>query len=226
MFLKPLNYYIVMLTMLGFLLIIVFISHFLQFPNANPLLPNDLQTTILQQNPNPDPFIDLMGAFKIWDSKVGCLNFRGKYKLLLNSTKVKVSSLQEFDSKCEMLKMNYVSVLVKKWTWIPDNLDNLYSCRCGLTCLWTKSAVLADKPDVLLFETSTPPSQRRKGQPLRAYMDLEAERRRSGFEDIFVGYHAKDDVQSTYAGSLFHNNRNYYLSRQKNNNIMLGEDVV
>ncbi|PIA47316.1 hypothetical protein AQUCO_01400169v1 [Aquilegia coerulea] len=221
MFLKPLNYYIVMLTMLGFLLIIVFISHFLQFPNANPLLPNDLQTTILQQNPNPDPFIDLMGAFKIWDSKVGCLNFRGKYKLLLNSTKVKVSSLQEFDSKCEMLKMNYVSVLVKKWTWIPDNLDNLYSCRCGLTCLWTKSAVLADKPDVLLFETSTPPSQRRKGQPLRAYMDLEAERRRSGFEDIFVGYHAKDDVQSTYAGSLFHNNRNYYLSRQKNNDTLV-----
>lgn len=117
--------------------------------------------------------------------------------------------------------MNHVSVLVKKWTWVPDNLDNLYQCRCGLTCLWTKSNVLADHPDVLFFETSTPPLQRREGDPLRAYMDLEAERRRSGFEDIFVGYHAKDDVQSTYAGALFHNNRNYNLSPRKNNETLV-----
>lgn len=48
-------------------------------------------------------------------------------------------------------------------------------------------------------------------------MDLEAGRRRSGYEDIFISYHAKDDVQSTYAGGLFHNNRNYYLSPFKNN---------
>lgn len=48
-------------------------------------------------------------------------------------------------------------------------------------------------------------------------MDLEAGRKRSGYEDIFVSYHAKDDVQATYAGSLFHNNRNYRLSARKNN---------
>lgn len=48
-------------------------------------------------------------------------------------------------------------------------------------------------------------------------MDLEAGRKRSGYEDIFIGYHAKDDVQSTYAGALFHNNRNYQLSSIKNN---------
>lgn len=64
--------------------------------------------------------------------------------------------------------------------------------------------------DVLFF-------QRRNGEPLRVYMDLEAGRKRSGSEDIFVSYHAKDDVQSTYAGALFHNNRNYHLSREKNN---------
>lgn len=48
-------------------------------------------------------------------------------------------------------------------------------------------------------------------------MDLEAGRKRSGYEDIFVSYHADDDVQSTYAGALFHNNRNYHLSSYKNN---------
>lgn len=59
--------------------------------------------------------------------------------------------------------------------------------------------------------------QRRNGDPLRVYMDLEAGRKRSGVEDIFISYHAKDDVQSTYAGALFHNNRNYHVSSYKNN---------
>ena len=48
-------------------------------------------------------------------------------------------------------------------------------------------------------------------------MDLEAGRKRSGREDIFISYHAKDNVQSTYAGAVFHNNRNYQLSSDKNN---------
>ncbi|KAM1043371.1 hypothetical protein ACFX2A_035435 [Malus domestica] len=56
-------------------------------------------------------------------------------------------------------KLEHVSVLVKVWTWITDNLDNLYSCPCGLSCLWTKSYVLVNKPDALLFETTTPPLQ-------------------------------------------------------------------
>ncbi|KAI6691234.1 hypothetical protein NL676_028062 [Syzygium grande] len=55
------------------------------------------------------------------------------------------------------LRLSHVSVLVKGWIWIPDNLDNLYPCRRGLSCLWTKSPVLADKLDALLFQTSTPP---------------------------------------------------------------------
>ena len=48
-------------------------------------------------------------------------------------------------------------------------------------------------------------------------MDLEAGRKRSGVEDLFISYHAKDDVQSTYAGALFHNGRNYHVSSLKNN---------
>ncbi|KAL1063476.1 hypothetical protein V6Z11_D13G145000 [Gossypium hirsutum] len=117
--------------------------------------------------------------------------------------------------------MEHVSVLVKGWTWVPDNLDNLYSCQCGMSCLWTKSPVLADKPDALLFETATPPLQRHSGDPLRVYMDLEAGRRRSGREDLFISYHAKDDVQSTYAGALFHNGRNYHISSYKNNETLV-----
>lgn len=91
---------------------------------------------------------------------MGCARFREKGNgVFFNHSKV--ASLQEFggDSSCGGLTLNHVSVLVKGWTWIPDNLDNLYSCRCGLSCLWTKSSVLADKPDALLFESSTPPIQ-------------------------------------------------------------------
>ncbi|KAJ6291566.1 hypothetical protein OIU76_023608 [Salix suchowensis] len=188
------------------------------------------------------------------------------------------------DAGCDELKMEHVSVLVKGWTWIPGNLDNLYSCRCGLSCLWTKSSVLADKPDALLFETTTPSTsgsekktwtecliyknamlisnngkfdvrksldsfverwllgiflpvinfisgekydkkkpmgKRRNGDPLRVYMDLEAGRKRTGREDLFISYHAEDDVQSTYAGALFHNGRNYHVSHRKDNDTLV-----
>lgn len=92
---------------------------------------------------------------------MGCAQFREKHRVLISKGSNGSSSLQESDgeSECGDLKMDHVSVLVKGWTWIPDNLDNLYSCSCGLSCLWTKSSVLADKPDALLFETTTPPRQ-------------------------------------------------------------------
>lgn len=48
-------------------------------------------------------------------------------------------------------------------------------------------------------------------------MDLEAGRRRTGFEDIFIGYHAGDHVQATYAGASFHIHRSYYTSSIKRN---------
>ena len=66
-------------------------------------------------------------------------------------------------TSCTSMKLRHVSVLVKRWRWLPDNLHNLYSCvgysSCGLTCLWTKSPALADAPDALLFETTNPPPQ-------------------------------------------------------------------
>jgi alpha-1,4-fucosyltransferase len=56
-----------------------------------------------------------------------------------------------------------------------------------------------------------------KGLPLRVYLDLEAARKPTGLEDIFIGYHAQDDVQVTYAGKSFHTSRNYHLSTEKRN---------
>ena len=56
-----------------------------------------------------------------------------------------------------------------------------------------------------------------KGLPLRVYLDLEASRKPTGFEDIFIGYHANDDVQITYAGKSFHTSRSYHISTEKRN---------
>ncbi|PHT45699.1 Alpha-(1,4)-fucosyltransferase [Capsicum baccatum] len=225
--LKSVNIFTITI-MLLFTLIILIFSGFLDFPlytsssipsTKNQILttPTPTPTTSLSK---PDPFSNLLGALKKWDSQMGCPQFREKHKGL-NYTFGSLQNVDDGELNCNELKMDYVSVLVKGWTWIPDNLDNLYYCRCGLSCLWTKSDVLADKPDALLFETATPPIQRRQGDPLRVYMDLEAGRKKSGYEDIFISYHAEDDVQSTYAGSLFHNNRNYHLSPYKNNDTLV-----
>lgn len=60
-----------------------------------------------------------------------------------------------------------------------------------------------------------------KGLPLRVYLDLEAGRNPTGFEDIFIGYHANDDVQVTYAGKSFHSSRSYHVSIEKRNDALI-----
>lgn len=135
--------------MLGFALLILFFSGFLDFPTSSPSILS-AEHPLLNSKSGPDPFKDLFGAYKKWDSQVGCYQFRQKHLGLMKNGSI-LSSLQDVDGEleCSELKMNHVGVLVKGWTWIPDNLDNLYACRCGLSCLWTKSSVLVDKPDVL-----------------------------------------------------------------------------
>ena len=129
-----------------FAITIYYFSGFLDFPSAYSsisLVPKSRSS--------------LLGAYRKWDSEVGCQQFRHKYKGLIRSNN-SVSVQDAYgEVKCSVLKMNHVAVLVKGRTWLPDNLDNLYSCRCGLSCLWTKSPVLVDKPDALLFETTQPP---------------------------------------------------------------------
>ncbi|XP_062106080.1 alpha-(1,4)-fucosyltransferase-like [Humulus lupulus] len=222
MFLKPFNSFtIVSLITLAFLFLLF--SGFLEFPSISSSIKPITDPGPSLSNSSSEPFTDLFSAFRKWDSLVGCARFKEKNQELIQNRLNESSSLQEadVDSGCGELKMGHVSVLVKGWTWIPDNLDNLYTCSCGLSCFWTKSPVLADKPDAMLFETTRPPFQRRVGDPLRVYMDLEAGRKRSGVEDMFISYHAGDDVQSTYGGGLFHNGRNYHVSRYKKNDKLV-----
>lgn len=132
--------------LLGFACLILFFSGFLDFPSAIS------SVSWVQKSGS-----DLLGAYRKWDSQVGCHQFIRKHKGLMNNNgSVSVQDVHG-EVKCSVLKMNHVSILVKGRTWLPDNLDNLYSCRCGLSCLWTKSPVLVDRPDALLFETTTPP---------------------------------------------------------------------
>ncbi|KAK9049174.1 hypothetical protein SSX86_031857, partial [Deinandra increscens subsp. villosa] len=162
--LKPLNSFAIVI-MLGFSLLIFFCYIFFDFPPATtssiPIPTSQTQTqSQLQSHPRSDrePFQQLLGAFRKWDSQVGCSNFKQKHLVKRGSN---LSSLQVGfggEDQCGELKMNHVGVLIKGWTWIPDNLDDLYPCRCGLSCLWTKSSVLLDKPDALFYETTTPPS--------------------------------------------------------------------
>jgi alpha-1,4-fucosyltransferase len=156
--LKPLNTFTVAV-MLGFTLLLLFFSGFLEFPSVSSSIQPINRPGSSETKSGPDPFTNLIGAFRKWDSQVGCARFKEKHKALVPVQSNGSSSLQDFGLECPELKMEHVSVLVKGWTWIPDNLDNLYSCRCGLSCLWTKSSVLADRPDALLFETTTPPPQ-------------------------------------------------------------------
>lgn len=153
--------------MLSLVFLALFFSGLLQFHSLSAPLSTVGDST-LRTSPSslPDPFTDLLSAYKKWDSQVGCAQFREKHKASIltqvaSSGTNGSSSLQISggESECSGLKLNHVSILVKAWTWIPDNLNNLYGCSCGLSCLWTKSAILADKPDALLFETSTPPRQ-------------------------------------------------------------------
>ncbi|KAF0935233.1 hypothetical protein E2562_031269 [Oryza meyeriana var. granulata] len=42
------------------------------------------------------------------------------------------------------------AVAVRGVTWVPDILDGVYQCRCGMTCLWSRNEeALADAPDVI-----------------------------------------------------------------------------
>ncbi|PKA62516.1 Alpha-(1,4)-fucosyltransferase [Apostasia shenzhenica] len=217
--LKPVNY---LAPMIAFATALVFLSRFLEFPSLSSPLPTEASSSspgspLLSRA--QDAFTDIKAAYARWDAEVGCNRFRDRHRHWASN----VSAVQEAcaGAECAAMAPAHVSVLVKGWTWIPDNLDSIYSCRCGLTCLWTKSPVLADKPDAMLYENIMPPARRRKGDPLRVYIDLEASRKPSGFEDIFIGYHADDDLQSTYAGALFHNNRNYHLSSYKHNDTLV-----
>lgn len=146
------------LLMMFFTLLILSFTGILEFPSASTSIGHSIDSEPKLSDSTSDPFSDVLMDFKKWDFQVGCARFKENHKDSIRGN-VSSGSLQVSGGGlgCGKLKMKHVKVLVKGWTWIPDNLENLYSCRCGMTCLWTKSPVLADSPDALFFETSTPP---------------------------------------------------------------------
>jgi alpha-1,4-fucosyltransferase len=101
-----------------------------------------------------EAFSELKPAYDRWDSEIGCSRFRDKFR----RWKVNESAVQKTDGgDCSRLKLDHVSVLVMKDTWIPVILDGLYECQCRLSCLWTRNDALADQPDVVLYQNVHPP---------------------------------------------------------------------
>lgn len=170
-------------------------------------------------------FTSVLAAFGAWDAAVGCPRIRAKIGAANATTASAMAAITGgagwAGATCEDMKTRHVGVFVKGWTWIPDALDGVYTCRCGVSCVWSKAAAVVDRPDAMLFEGATPPLERMKGLPLRVYLDLEAARKPTGFEDIFIGYHANDDVQVTYAGKSFHSSRSYHISTEKTNDALV-----
>lgn len=156
-FTPPLRHFITLVNTLGFILLILFISGIIEFPSFSLFSQFSTKPIFKDQS---KAFTDVVGAFKRWDSEVGCVRFKNEINQQRNNgSNYSFSTSLQDQLECGVLKMKHVSILVKGWTWIPDNLNSMYICPCGLSCLWTKSLVLADNPDAFLFETTKPPAQ-------------------------------------------------------------------
>ena len=108
-------------------------------------------------------FTSVLAAFGAWDAAVGCPRIRAKIGAANATTPSAMASITGGagwgGARCEEMKTRHVGVFVKGWTWIPDALDGVYTCRCGVSCVWSKAAAVVDRPDALLYEGATPPQQ-------------------------------------------------------------------
>jgi alpha-1,4-fucosyltransferase len=170
---KRINYVAPMLASAAILLLILLLFGYFELPSvasltaapAAPVLagPGSRSPTALESvgSRDPDAFTSLLAAFRDWDAAVGCPRVRAKLAAAANATAAAVTGGSAWSgTRCEDLPASrHVGVLVKGWTWIPDALDGVYTCRCGVSCVWSKSAAAVDRPDALLFEGATPPQQ-------------------------------------------------------------------
>jgi alpha-1,4-fucosyltransferase len=156
---KRINYVAPMLASAAILLLLL--SGCYELPSTSSLTaaPASRFPTALDSVGSRDPaaFTSLLAAFRDWDAAVGCPRVRAK--IAANATAV-TGGATWGGARCEeMPPARHVGVLVKGWTWIPDALDGVYTCRCGVSCVWSKSAAAVDRPDAMLFEGATPPPQ-------------------------------------------------------------------
>ena len=176
LFRKRINYVAPMLASAAILLLLL--SGYFELPSISslstpaPLLPGAGASatrfpTALDSvgSRDRDPFTSLLEAFNAWDAAVGCPRIRAKLAAAelpaanATASAAITGGAAWGGARCEELKTRHVGVLVKGWTWIPDALDGVYSCRCGVSCVWSKSAAAVDRPDALLYEGATPPPQ-------------------------------------------------------------------
>ncbi|CAI5462750.1 unnamed protein product [Closterium sp. Yama58-4] len=109
---------------------------------------------------------------------------------------------------CHRLKLPHVTVRVENSTWLHETIiEGVHACHpCPLSCSFTRARPLATHPDALLYEGVLPPSSSAHGQPLHVYMNLEA-------------HPANATVQATYAGHLFHWDRQRYIADNKRTDV-------
>ncbi|MCO5577332.1 hypothetical protein L7F22_031161 [Adiantum nelumboides] len=136
------------------LLSLVLVFVFSSFDGLPALVASPLASSSSAPLPLNQTFTDLLYAYRQWDAQAGCEGYRRDWQ---KESPINPSLQNLSIVSCSSIKQKHVAVRVKEWTWLPDNLQNLYSCECGLTCMWTTSEVLADNPDVLVFESVTPP---------------------------------------------------------------------
>jgi hypothetical protein len=120
----------------------------------SPILSNNMQQSTLERSSSSMEKSSMVATFRKWDSEMGCAAFREKYDI---PTMKRTTFLQDPNSvACSELKQKHVTILVKRSTWLPDSMHGLYSCGCGLSCMWEKSSLLAYDPDVEMYETTHP----------------------------------------------------------------------
>ncbi|XP_062213169.1 alpha-(1,4)-fucosyltransferase-like [Phragmites australis] len=134
-------------------------------PTPAPLVADSRFPTALDSIDSRErsPFTSLLTTFNAWDTAVGCPRICAKLAAEpdsnVDTTAASFTSITGgagwSGARCEELKVRHVGVLVKGWTWIPDALDGVYTFRCGVSCVWSKSTAVVDRPDALLFEGTT-----------------------------------------------------------------------
>jgi alpha-1,4-fucosyltransferase len=183
---KRINYVAPMLASAAILLLL---SGYFELPSissltTSPAAPGSRFPTALDSVGSRDPaaFTSLLAAFRDWDAAVGCPRVRAK--LAANATAAVTGG-----ARCEEMppSRRHVGVLVKGWTWIPDALDGVYTCCCGVSCVWSNSAAAVDRPDAVLFEGATPPPQvLRLWPPIFSSCDCE-DAKWPGFLQCYLG---------------------------------------
>ncbi|KAJ6807316.1 alpha-(1,4)-fucosyltransferase [Iris pallida] len=122
---RPVHY---LAPMVAFAAIILLLFHLLVFPTPTSPFPTTTSTststtkTLTLIPKAKHPFTDLISAYSQWDAQIGCRHFRdGNPRTRGFRLRGRWGGARQRAGQ--------------GWTWIPTNLDNLYSCSCGLTCL-------------------------------------------------------------------------------------------